>query len=62
MRIHIFSRLSFRTFRTQWYFRVVAANGKTVAQSEGYKNKTDVYHIIVALKSDLKNAEIVELK
>lgn len=33
----------------QWYFRLVAGNGKTVAQSEGYKRKANAVKGIYAV-------------
>lgn len=28
----------------EWYFKIVARNGRTLAHSEGYRNKTDARH------------------
>lgn len=37
----------YRDIATQWRWRLVAANGKIVANSgEGYYNKSDCYHAI----------------
>lgn len=48
---------------TQHYFRICStANGKTVAPSEGYKNRKDRDDIINSLRSGLGNAEIVEVE
>lgn len=39
MRFTVFPRRGLRGRR--WYFRIVAANGEPIAQSEGYRNKAD---------------------
>lgn len=43
-----------------WYFQVTAANGKIVAQSEGYNNREDCLKTMNSLKWKLIFAQIVE--
>lgn len=45
----------------EWYFRVVARNHKTVAQSEGYTRKADCFRGIEALKRAVEISEVVDL-
>lgn len=39
LKIEIFDRITLLGRR--WFFRVKAANGKTIAQSEAYRNRLD---------------------
>ena len=45
-----------------WYFRLVAANGKIIAQSEGYSRPRNALKGIAAIKKIAKSAPIVILK
>ena len=42
----------------QWYFRIVASNGKKVAHSEGYRNKSDCVKTANLLMANLSTAKI----
>lgn len=55
-RIELFSRRGLRGRRH--YFRIAAANGKTVAQSEGYSRAVDCLETARALIDNLGEAEI----
>jgi uncharacterized protein YegP (UPF0339 family) len=57
MRIEIFSARNLLG-RKRWYFRVRAANGQKVAQSEGYSRRFDAVSTAHSLKAGLANAEI----
>lgn len=46
-------------FKRQWYFRIVATNGKTVAQSEGYKNRLDCEDTCKSIKAKIGDGLIV---
>jgi uncharacterized protein YegP (UPF0339 family) len=48
MRIVIFRSALYR----QWYFRIVAANNRIVAQSEGYKRKASAIKTAEAIRAD----------
>lgn len=54
--IQIFSRRTLRGKR--WFFRVRAANGKTIAQSEGYHNRADCLGTATLLRARLFDAVI----
>lgn len=47
--------MQFEVFKSdhnqQWYWRIVAANGQKVAQSEGYHNKQDALATIRSVRS-----------
>jgi uncharacterized protein YegP (UPF0339 family) len=59
MTIELFSRR--RLVRGPlWYFRVVARNGETVAQSEGYSRRLDCMNTAHLLKDELGKARIVD--
>lgn len=58
MRIEIFRRLTL--FGVRWFFRIIAANGESVAQSEGYSRKIDCRGTANLLKNGLGRAEIVD--
>jgi len=45
----------------QWYFRLRAANGKIIAQSEGYSRKRNALKGIAAIKKCAGRAPIVIL-
>lgn len=59
MRIEIFSRRSLLGGR-KWYFRVRAANGEPISQSEGYSRKIDARGTANLMKNGLADAAIVE--
>lgn len=46
-------------FRRQWYFRIVADNGKIVAQSEGYKNLLDCRSTVGSIRDKVGRATII---
>lgn len=48
--------------RPQHYFRIKASNGRTVAQSEGYFNRTDRMSAIMLIKQDARGARIDHLE
>lgn len=48
------------TPKSLFYFRIVASNGRTIAQSEGYINRADCLKTIKSLKWKMPFAEIVE--
>jgi uncharacterized protein YegP (UPF0339 family) len=50
MRIVIFRS---SVFGRQWYFRIVAANNRIVAQSEGYKRKASAVKTAKRIRDDL---------
>lgn len=52
MHIEIYKRR--HLFGTRYYFRIVAANNRTVAQSEGYHNKQDAINTAVNICRSLK--------
>lgn len=52
MHIEIFKR--HHLFGLRHYFRIVADNNRTVAQSEGYRNKQDAIKISVKICRELK--------
>jgi uncharacterized protein YegP (UPF0339 family) len=53
-------RMSFQIKRsgTQFYFRIVASNGKTLANSERYWNKADCRHAVDEIKTQAPTAWI----
>lgn len=55
--IQIFSKKSLLRGK-QWYFRVKAMNGKTIAQSEGYHNRQDCIGTATLLRARLFDAVI----
>jgi uncharacterized protein YegP (UPF0339 family) len=50
----------FKNRRGTWYFRLKAANGEIVANSEGYKNRADMMKTIGIIKHEAAFAPIVE--
>lgn len=50
----------FRDLNDEWRFRVVARNGRIVAQSEGYQRRAGAMRAIAALKRGMADARIVE--
>lgn len=59
MRIELFSRRRF-VKGPLWYFRIVANNGETVAQSEGYSRRIDAMDTAHMLKESLGKAQVVD--
>lgn len=56
LRIEIFSRK--HLFGRRYYFRVRAANGEPIAQSEGYHNRSDARSTAQLLRAAMPDAEI----
>lgn len=56
LRIEIFPRK--HLFGKRWYFRVRAANGEPIAQSEGYHNRADARSTAMLLRNAMVDAEI----
>jgi uncharacterized protein YegP (UPF0339 family) len=61
MRVEIFRRRNLLG-KSKWYFRVRAANGQTVAQSEGYSRRLDAVATAHSLKAGLANAVIPDFR
>jgi uncharacterized protein YegP (UPF0339 family) len=59
MKIEIFSSRDWLG-RKQWRFRIVALNGETVAQSEGYSRRIDCIETAHSLRANLGKAEIAD--
>jgi uncharacterized protein YegP (UPF0339 family) len=59
MKIEIYCRKRF-VKGPLWFFRVRAANGEIIAQSEGYSRRIDAMSTIRLLRAQLANAEIVD--
>lgn len=59
MRIELFSHKRLLK-RPVWYFRIVARNGETVAQSEGYSRRIDALDTAHHLKEALGKATVVD--
>lgn len=59
MKIVLFSRKRLIS-RPRWYFRVVARNGETVAQSEGYSRRLDAMDTAHLLKEEIGKATVVD--
>ena len=51
-----------RTADKDWYFRVVAENGKIICHSEGYRNKIDCQKIMESLGFNLLEPMIRNIK
>jgi uncharacterized protein YegP (UPF0339 family) len=60
MKIELFSRRGLRGRR--YYFRVIAANGEPIAQSEGYSRKIDALGTANLLKNGAAGAEIIGMR
>lgn len=56
LRIEIFPRRGLLGKR--WYFRVRAANGEPIAQSEAYHNRADAKATAMLLRAAMPDAEI----
>lgn len=50
----------YRGLNRDWYWRLVAGNGKIIAQGEGYKRKVDLMSTIQLIR-DVKDEEVEEL-
>jgi uncharacterized protein YegP (UPF0339 family) len=61
MRIELFSRKRLLK-RPLWYFRIRAANGELIAQSEGYSRKIDALGTANLLKNGAAGADIVGMR
>lgn len=64
MKFQLFSRLvrvGLIRRERQHFFRMVAANGKTVAQSEGYKNAGDRTQTVLQIKRTASVATLEDL-
>lgn len=60
MRFELFARRNVLG-RKKWYFRLRAANGQVVAQSEGYSRRVDALNTIQSIAKGAGHAEVVEL-
>lgn len=60
MRFELFVRRSMLG-RKKWYFRLRAANGQIVAQSEAYSRRIDALSTIQSIASGAGQAEVVEV-
>ena len=49
-----------KSMNGDWYFHLVAPNGKLIADSEGYSRKSNALKGIKAVKAYALNAKIVE--
>jgi uncharacterized protein YegP (UPF0339 family) len=56
MKITAFPRLTLRGRR--WFFRVVAANGEPLAQSEAYRNRADCLHAAGLIINEAHGADL----
>ena len=57
MKFVVFSRTHLFK-RRQWYFRIIAKNGETVAQSEGYFNYADCLDTIASIRLRARTAKL----
>lgn len=55
MKIEVFKR------RNQWHFRIKSRNGRIVAQSERYKQKTSALDTIRRIRNGVCSAEIIDI-
>lgn len=60
MRIEMFSRRWAYFGGLKWFFRIRAANGEVIAQSEAYSRKIDAMSTVRLLRAQLPTAEIVD--
>jgi uncharacterized protein YegP (UPF0339 family) len=60
MKFAAFPRLTLRGRR--WFFRVVAVNGETLAQSEGYRNKADCLRTAGLIINEAHTADLEVLE
>lgn len=61
LRIQVFKNWMIRE-ETAWYFRIIAGNGKIIAQSEGYKTKQKCLHTVDLLTKGLWDAIVEEIE
>lgn len=59
MRFELFDRKPLLK-RRQYYFRMVASNGRTIGASEGYNNRADRMSTIALIKQDARHASIFD--
>lgn len=59
MTIELFSRKRL-IGRPKWFFRIVARNGETVAQSEAYSRRIDAMDTAHMLKEQIPSARVVD--
>lgn len=59
MKIELFSRIV--RHRTNYYFRIVARNGRTVAASEGYLSRQARARTVRSIILNVFTAELVEV-
>lgn len=57
MKFEIFSRKPLLR-RRQWYFHILAKNGRVIAQSEGYNNFNDCLDIVTLISQSAGTAEV----
>jgi uncharacterized protein YegP (UPF0339 family) len=51
----------YRNLKGDHYFRIVAGNGETIAQSEGYKHRADCEHTVKLIQAKAPIAQVVDL-
>ncbi len=51
----------FKGINGQFYFRIKAANGEKVAQSEGYTQKQSALNTVNLIKRDAGSAQVIDL-
>lgn len=49
----------FKDSAGEWRFRLIARNGETVAQSEGYKRKIDAQNTINSIRTGAPKARVI---
>lgn len=42
----------------QFYFRIVSSNGRTLAHSETYNNRSDCEHAVELIRSEAGNSKV----
>lgn len=54
--------MKFELFRSsgEWRFRLIARNGKIIAQSEGYKRKCDCLKTIRSIQANAGQAKVAD--
>jgi uncharacterized protein YegP (UPF0339 family) len=56
MTFEAFNRLTL--FGRRWFFRILAANGEPIAQSEGYRNRADCLRTAALIINEAHTAEL----
>jgi uncharacterized protein YegP (UPF0339 family) len=56
MKFIAFPRLTL--FGRRWFFRILAANGEPIAQSEGYRRKADCLHAAGLIINEAHTADL----